>query len=66
MARFGGERGKKVLVLVLAAAGIFVGIAAVALQNGYLPSTFFLGITAAEMGLLSAVLIAGSVFLYLA
>lgn len=65
MANFKGSTGKKNLIYVLAAAGSFIAIAAVAINSAWLPATFFLGITAAELGLIAAVAYVGAVLLYI-
>jgi len=65
MAKLTGKGGKKALIAVAASAGSLLAVAGIGLSNGYIPAAFFLGITAAEMGLLSGVAFLMAILIYL-
>ena len=62
---FKNEQTKKHLVVLLAFIGTAVGIVAVALNSGWIPSTLVLGMTSAEVGLIGGVAVVFAMFVYL-
>ena len=57
---------KHTVIVISAAAGSLLALGAIAVNNGYVATSFFLGTSAAELGVLSVLAFVIAVLVYLA